>query len=144
MPTEPLDNDALNTTFRHKCAHIFNKTPHQWQINVGSSILRSHNSSIAHNQLLIRKTGEGKSLVYLATGACIGGITLCVSPLLSLAMDQAQKVLNNMPNITSVTSFHLDKMSTAQITTLQAAIPCLPPSSSVFLFTSLQCFRNLH
>ena len=119
MPTEPIDLDALNTKFTHKCAHIFNKIPHQWQINVGTGILASLESNIDHNQLLIRKTGEGKSLVYLATGACIGGITLCISPILSLGMDQTRKVLNHTPNITSVTLFHLDKMSSSHISNLQ-------------------------
>ena len=103
MATAPADYN----TFQHKCTHIFNKTPHPWQqVDVGSSILRSVNSSnTAHNQLLVHETGEGKSLVYLATGACIGGITLCISPLLSLAMDQTRKVLNHTPNTISVLYF---------------------------------------
>ena len=48
-----------------------------------------------HNQLLLRKIGEGNSLVYLVTGACIGGVILCISPLPSQAMDQSHKVLKH-------------------------------------------------
>ena len=45
MPTEPIDIDALNTKFRHKCPHIFNNIPHQWQIDVGTGILTSLDSN---------------------------------------------------------------------------------------------------
>ena len=81
--------------FHQKCTTIFHKMPCQWQVEVGGSILRLHSDNNERNQLLVQKTGEGTSLVFLVTGACIGGITLCISPLLSLAMDQNRKVLKH-------------------------------------------------
>ena len=142
MTTAPADNNTFINTFQQKCKHIVNKTPHLLQVDVGSSILRSLNSNTTHNQLLLRKTGKGKSLIYLATGASIGGIILCVSPLLSLAMDQTRKVLKHSPNTTSVTSFHLDEMSVSHINRLQTATPHLPSTTTIFLFTSPQALRN--
>ena len=142
MATAPADNNTFINKFQHKCTHIFNKTPHPWQVDIGSSILQSVNINTTHNQLLVCKTGEGTSLVYLATGASLGGVILCVSPLLSLAVDQTQKVLQHSPNTTSVTSFHLDEMSVSHINRLQTAIPHLPSTTAIFLFTSPEALRN--
>ena len=145
MSTNPFGINRFFNQFRHKSASIFNKTPHQWQVEVGGGILRSHADNIEHNQLLIRKTGEGKSLVYLVTGACIGGVTLCISPLLSLAMDQSRKeVLPHAPNTCTVVSFNLDKMSPSLLNRLQIARRRVPPSVVIFLFTPPQCIRNRH
>ena len=144
MTAPPFDINRFFNQFRHKCATIFHKTPHQWQVEVGGSILRSYNDNMEHNQLLIRKTGEGKSLVYLVTGSCIGGVTLCISPLLSLAMDQSRKVLKHSPNTVTVSSYHLDEMSPSLLQKLQTSLTRLPPSVSTFIFTSPQCFHNRH
>lgn len=91
--------DEYNNTFIQKSCNTFNKPPREWQVDVGAGILRSYNEKNDHNQLLIRKTGEGKSLVYLVTGACLGCVILCISPLLSLAMDQSRKVLTQTPTL---------------------------------------------
>ena len=144
MATNPFSNNRFFNQFRHKNASIFNKTLHQWQVEVGGSILCSHADNIEHNQLLIWKTGEGKSLVYLVTGTCIGGVSLCISPLLSLAMDQSRKVLIHTPNTCTVASFNLDKMSPSLINRLQIALRHVPPSVAIFLFTSPQCIWNRH
>ena len=81
--------------------------------------------------------------MYLVTGACIGGVTLCISPLLSLAMDQSRKVLNS-PNTVTVSSYHLDEMSPSLLQNLQTSLTRLPPTVSTFIFTSPQCFHNRH
>ena len=121
---------------------IFIKTPHQWQVEVGASILRSNHDNHKHNQLLICKTGEGKSRVYLVSGTCIGGVTLCISPLLSLAMDQSCKALNHVPNTCTISSFHLHEMAPSLIDKLQTSPRRLSPEVTTFTFTSPQCFRN--
>ena len=53
MPTEPIDIDALNTKIRYKCSHIFNKIPHQWQIDIGTAIHASLCSNSAHNHPIV-------------------------------------------------------------------------------------------
>lgn len=42
--------------------------------------------------LLARKTGDGKSLVFQGAATILGGITICVVPLLVLGSDQTTKV----------------------------------------------------
>ena len=114
--------------FRYKCTSIFHNTPRQWQVEVGGSLLHSNSDNINHNQLLIRKNGEGKSLVFLVTGACIGGVTLCISPLLSLAMDQSRKVLKHAHSTCTVLSFHLNEMSASHLDKLQTSLIRLLPN----------------
>ena len=144
MSTLPFKINQFFNQFRQKSATVFNKTPHMWQVEVGGGILWSRSDNILHNQLLVRKTGEGKSLVYLVTGACIGGVTLCISPLLSLAMDQSRKVIQHSPNSNMVSSFHLDEMSPTHLNKLQTSLFHLPTNVSTSIFTSPQCFRNWH
>ena len=83
-------------------------------------------------------------MVFLVTGACIGGVTLCISPLLSLAMDQSRKVLKHAHSTCTVLSFHLDEMSPSHLDKLQTSLIRLPPNVSTFIFTSPQCFHNRH
>ena len=44
MSTNPFGINRFFNQFRHKSASIFSKTPHQWQVEVGGGILRSHAS----------------------------------------------------------------------------------------------------
>ena len=131
--------DAYNITFIQKSCNIFNKPPHEWQVDVGAGILWSHNNNSDHNQMLIRKTGEGKSLIILVTGACLGCVTLCISPLLSLAMDQSRKVLKYTPPTSQIALYHLDELSQSQLIELQGKLICQPPSIALFLYTLAQC-----
>ena len=144
MATAPHQINQYFDQFRQKCTTIFHKTPGQLQVEVGGGILRSHYDNSDHNQLLIQKTGEGKSLVYLVTGAYIGGVTLCILPLLSLAMDQSRKILKHAHSTCTVSSFHLDKMSPSHLQSLQRSLTKLPPHVSTFIYTSPQCFQNWH
>ena len=144
MANATFDINRYFNQFCHKSTTIFHKTPHQWQVEVGGSILRSNSDNIHQNQLLIRKTGEGKSLVFLVTGVCIGGVTLYILPLLSLGMDQSRKVLKHTPNTCAISSFHLDEMSPALLDRLQRSLINLPTSVATFIFTSPQCFCNHH
>jgi len=124
--------------------HHLQKNPHEWQVEVGGSILLSQSKNEEHNQLLVRRTGEGKSLVCLVTGACIGGVTLWISPLLSLAMDQSRKVMKHAPNTCTVSSFHLDEMPSSLMMKIQSTLPKLPPYVSTFIFTSPQSLFRHH
>ena len=78
---------------------------------VGSSILSSHYTNIPVKQLLVRPTGGGKTLVFNGISACLNkGVTLCISPLLSLGADQTRKVMKSAVNDDSVSAFHIDEI----------------------------------
>ena len=138
-PIHPSTMDAYNNTFIQKSCNTFNKSPHEWQVDVGASILWPHNNNTGHNQLLIRKTGEGKSLVYQVTGACLEWVVLCISPLLSLAMDQSRKVLKYTPPTSRIASYHLDELLCSPLIELQGKLLCQLPTTTIFLYTFPQC-----
>ncbi len=56
---------------------------------------------------LIRKTGEGKSLVVQGMASMMKGVTVVMVPLLGLGADQDQKC--NDVNEMEVESYHLDE-----------------------------------
>ena len=64
MTTPPFDINPYFNQFRHKCATIFNKIPHQWQVEVGGSILQSYSDNTEHNQLLILPCARWSVPVY--------------------------------------------------------------------------------
>ena len=103
------------------------------QIDVGWDIIESTCTIQTHNQLLVRKTGEGKSLVYLVTGTILRGVTLLISPLLSLAMDQARKILK-ISRDSNISSFHLDEINSQTISVLPTWITRLGNHATIFIF----------
>ena len=85
--------ESIKRHFVQTCINTFPKTPYTWQTNVGSFILGCHLLTSPLKLLLVRPTGGGKTLVFTSVAACIKGITLCITPLLSLGADQVQKVM---------------------------------------------------
>ena len=71
------------------------------------------------------------------------GITLCISPLLSLGADQTRKVMESAHDDRFiVASFHLDEMSQESIKQLLSSLKVLPSDKTVFIFTSPQAIVN--
>lgn len=90
----PIMQSNLNKTDESEVHFIatserkFNGTPYPWPSEVGSNILRAHKKDNFVSFLLVRPTGGGKTLVFNTLAACLKGVTLCISPLLSLGADQ--------------------------------------------------------
>jgi ATP-dependent DNA helicase RecQ len=73
--TDPTAIDALATT-------VFGLTPRPSQRAAIESILAGHDT------LAVLPTGSGKSAIYQIAGLVLGGLTVVVSPLISLQRDQ--------------------------------------------------------
>ena len=90
MNTLPIhtsyERTFLNTTQEH-----FNKTPRDWQLRVGGRIIGDICAKREIRQLCVQPTGSGKSLLFQTIATFLKGVTLCLSPLLSLAADQVNK-----------------------------------------------------
>jgi len=108
--------ESIKRHFVQTCINTFPKTPYTWQTNVGSFILGCHLLTSPLKLLLVRPTGGGKTLVFTSVAACIKGITLCITPLLSLGADQVQKVMSKTSETDkSIIGFHLDELTDAQL-----------------------------
>jgi superfamily II DNA helicase RecQ len=132
---------SIQNHFEQTCIKTFAKIPYRWQSEVGSFLYGCHLTSSPLKLLLVRPTGGGKTLVFTSVAACIKGITLCITPLLSLGADQVQKIMSK----TSVTDktiigFHLDKLTDAQLLDLKNYLSTLLPTTpkTIVLFSSPQ------
>ena len=86
----PFERIFLNTTDEH-----FNKTPRDWQLRVGGRIISDICEKREIRQLCVQPTGSGKSLLFQTIATFLKGITICLTPLLSLGADQVNKLMIN-------------------------------------------------
>jgi superfamily II DNA helicase RecQ len=87
-------------------------SPHHWQEAAISHIITLVKDNLCAPLLLVRPTGgAGKSVVRDMVGVILAGVTLSISPLLSLAADQTNKVgTKASQEFGNVLSFHLDEI----------------------------------
>jgi Superfamily II DNA helicase len=147
MSTNSIPFDQHTTKFTSTCLQTFHRNPYHWQIQVGSSILRFQANGIGVKQLCIRPTGGGKTLLFTGVACCLKGVTLCVTPLLSLGTDQAHNLLNNTKNDSSITAFHLDEVPPSSISRLLDGIiknanRLAPAQKTIILYSSPQCLER--
>ena len=99
-PSKPTNSEAPSAeeSIRMAFTDWHGKTAHPWQVDACKEIVKRHVEAPPNNQmlrplLLVRSTGGGKSAVRDVSGFLVGGITLTIVPLLSLAADQTSKIL---------------------------------------------------
>jgi superfamily II DNA helicase RecQ len=132
----PEDQYILNS---HR---IFGILPYHWQASVGGKIVRAHINKTPLKLLLVRPTGSGKTLVFATAASIIKGITICITPLLSLGADQSNKIMEKTRHRDkSILSFHLDEMSNQELIKLHHFFNSPESrfaSKTILLFTSPQ------
>ena len=126
---------------------IFGKMPYPWQQTVLDKLTKMLANNCCAPLLLVRPTGGGKSAVRDTFAVLLAGVTLTITPLLSLGADQAKKVLLNASvEFGSVTAFHHDEMkdpATMQMDLVEKLLS-LPSDTTktVLLFMSPQALQN--
>ncbi len=99
--------------------------------------IRTEQRSI--HQLCVRPTGGGKSLLFTTLAACLGKITICITPLLSLGADQTIKHQHNTKSKSNeLNSLHLDKVSKGDIDIVLKRVLYTASSSSILVYASPQ------
>jgi hypothetical protein len=125
---------------------VFGLVPHAWQEEAISHILALAKDDSCAPLLLVRPTGGGKSAVRDTVGVILAGVSLTISPLLSLAADQTDKIVMRASQaFGNVVSFHLDEIKDK--TEQQAVATSVSnlgndTTQTVFLFASPQVFVN--
>ena len=99
-----------------------------------------HTTETAVHQLCIHPTGGDKSHLFTTLAACLGQITLCITPLLSLGVDQTFKHQNNTKsNSTELNSpLHLDEVTKSEMKLPIDCCQSTAPSFSIIVYASLQ------
>ena len=107
--------DEYKTLFNATSNDIFSKAPYQWQTELGASILHTKlDTDNDIHQLCVRPTGGRKSILFTTLSICLGKLlTLAITPLLSLGVDQTIKHQRNTFGVRHkvTNSLHLDEIS---------------------------------
>jgi superfamily II DNA helicase RecQ len=104
----------LSSIIEWKAQGVFNATLYPWQTEViqQMGLMRIPNSGVACAPLLlVRPTGGGKSMVRDVFSVLNAGVSLTITPLLSLGADQEEKV-NSKSNTMygAIAAIHLDEI----------------------------------
>ena len=142
MNTLPI-NTSYERTFLNTAHKHFNKYPREWQLRVGGRIISDICTNVEIRQLCVQPTGSGKSLLFQTIASFLKGVTLCLSPLLSLAADQVNKlVINTRGTDSTIIALHMDESERGDDTEILDLIKNLKDTSTLFLFCSPQCIAN--
>ena len=130
----PFERIFLNTTDEH-----FNKYPRDWQLRVGGRIISDICEKREIRQLCVQPTGSGKSLLFQTIATFLKGITICLTPLLSLGADQVNKLMiNTRSEDTTIAVLHLDECDHGDIPEIMGLIKNMKDNSTLFIFCSPQ------
>jgi superfamily II DNA helicase RecQ len=149
-PTDTSDRltaaTGTTTVAAEAMQSVFAMSPHDWQEVVISHILALAKDNSCAPLLLVRPTGGGKSAVRDTVGVILAGVVLTISPLLSLAADQTDKVGSKASQeFGNVLSFHLDEIrdrKEQQAVATSVSNLAYATTQTVFLFASPQVFVN--
>jgi hypothetical protein len=130
--------------------NVFGKMPYQWQLQIicHLSLMKTIDASIFPGAVLldVRPTGGGKSSVGDVYSVMCAGVSLTITPLLSLGADQTQKICRNTSiNGDPVHAYHLDELWCPKVQKLlsdQLFSLSIDTDVTVFLFSSPQAIVN--
>ena len=99
------------TNITYTAIDLFNMTPHNWQHRAGNTIIHNTANNETIRLLIIQPTGAGIKLLYQTVATHLKGVTLYLSPLLSLSINQVHKFMsrNRFVN-TNIVSVYLDEV----------------------------------
>ena len=143
---EPFTEPSSPNVAAQAMHSVFGLVPHDWQEAAILHILALVRDDTCAPLLLVRPTGGGKSAVRDTVGVILAGVSLTISPLLSLAADQTHKVDTRASQaFGNVLSFHLDEIKDIREQEAVAASISkmhFDTTQTVFLFASPQVFVN--
>jgi superfamily II DNA helicase RecQ len=140
--TDLLTHPSNTSVASETMLSVFGMMPHSGKEQVISHIITLSKEYCCAPLLLVRPTGGGKSAMRDTVGVLLAGIVLTISPLLSLAADQNDKVGRRASQqFGNVLSFHLNEIKdTNEQQAVAASIskPSIDTTQTVFLFASPQ------
>jgi superfamily II DNA helicase RecQ len=139
-------NHHITTVVEVAMQSLFGMLPHDWQEDTIHHIITLAKDNSSAPLLLVRSTGGGKLAVRDTVGVILAGAVLTISPLLSLAADQTDKVGSRASQeFGNVLSFHLNEIqdrNEQQAVATSVSNMAVNPTQTIFLFASPQVFVN--
>ena len=86
-------SQEFQNAFTYTARRHFNVEVCHWQAKLGGYIMQKHFDRKKCRMLCIQGTGKGKSLLYQTLAAHFVGVTVYISPLLTLSADQVGKLM---------------------------------------------------
>ena len=128
-----------NVAHRH-----FGVKAYYWQASVGSVLMEHHSFGKPCRFLCIQGTGSGKSILYQTLAAHFAGVTIYISPLLTLGADQVNKLMQKTAVLNpSIIPIHFDSMKTnAQLDNFLKLLKRVDSHASIVVFSSPQTITD--
>lgn len=126
----------------------FGLVPYDWQELVGSHLnqMTVKRSGVAPNSVfLCRPTAGGKSMVRDTFAAGQGGVTWCITPLLSLGADQVTNInKHSLQGDGTVVGIHIDTVNHGDVRSVCDKILTMEPNdpTTVIILSSPQAVTN--
>ncbi len=128
--------------FNSVCRSTFHVNPYPWQTGVGSKILQAHYEKKEIRTLMVRPTGGGKTLVFTSIAKCLGGVTICITPLLALGADQFRKFTTRTADNPTIAAIHLDEYTANMRSIYNFTKAYKAQESTLVIYSSAQCITE--
>ena len=140
FPLRPPYQSPFDECFRNLARRHFGVSAYDWQAFVGSVLMEHHLLEKPCRFLCIQGTGSGKSVLYQTLSAHFKGVTIYISPLLTLGADQVNKLMQRTSVLDpDIIPIHLDAMITQdQMDHFLHLLGRLDQHASVVVFISPQ------
>ena len=139
-----LTRTEAESVFTDLARRHFDVNAYYWQARIGGFMIRKASAGSPCRLLCIQGTGSGKSVLYQTLSARFTGVTIYITPLLTLGADQVSKLMTRTNTIgASVIPIHLDGYtSTDGVKELVSLLKSSDPYVSAIVFTSPQTLTD--
>ena len=144
FPLSSTTTNPFHTYFASLADRHFGVTARPWQASVGSILMEQHFLSKECRLLCIQGTGSGKSILYQTLAAYFQGVTIYISPLLTLGADQVNKLMHKTAVLDpSIIPIHLDAISSKeQMDHLVGLVKRMDQYATIVVFCSPQTITD--